>query len=159
MLHCEVLPFMFHAQAAICYFRTSHRNTFIVNAKPLQVITGLTTLQSAIGDLIHAYLAHTNNILGGGPSTGADTLAISNPLGFSGTSVDIASKKKKAKKERDPNAPKRPLTAYFLYAQHARKIIREDLGADNIDLKPGDIATEATRRWHAMSLEEQEVCV
>ena len=145
------------------------------HAKLRQVITGLTALQAAAGDLIHAYLAHTNNVLGGGPSTLSDTLAISNPLGFSSTAGGSSGaggahltaaggtvgadggKKKRVRKERDPNAPKRPLTAYFLYAQRAREYIRKDLATDNEDVRPGDISTESTRRWHAMKPEEQEV--
>lgn len=160
--------------------KINQRDAFSANthAKLCQVITGLTTLQSAIGELIHAYLAHTNTVLGGGPSTFGDTLAISNPLGFSsnaggggsagaggGTGVIApggpvgadGGKKKRTKKERDPNAPKRPLTAYFLYAQRAREYIRKDLAVDNADVRPGDISAESTRRWHAMKSEEQEV--
>ena len=109
-----------------------------------------------------------------------DTLAISNPLGFSsntgggggggagagggvgiiasgGTVGADGGKKKRTRKERDPNAPKRPLTAYFLYAQRAREYIRKDLSVDNAEVRPGDISTESTRRWHAMKREEQEV--
>lgn len=162
--------------------KINQRDAFSANthAKLRQVITGLTTLQSTIGELIHAYLNHTNNVLGGGSSTLGDTLAISNPLGFSsnagggggsagggggGTGVIApggpvgadGGKKKRIKKERDPNAPKRPLTAYFLYAQRAREYIRKDLAVDNADVRPGDISAESTRRWHAMKSEEQEV--
>ena len=40
----------------------------------------------------------------------------------------IEEKKSKKKRTHDPNAPKRPLTPYFLYMQTARPIIANDLG-------------------------------
>ena len=146
-----------------------------VYAKQCQVVTGLTNLQNAIGELIHAYLSHTNVVLGGGVGSISDTLAISNPASLAaatggaggvsgagaGGTVGVfggdGGKKKRARKERDPNAPKRPLTAYFLFAQNARGYVRRDLEAQKPDVKPGDISTESTRRWHEMDPDEQEV--
>ena len=39
-------------------------------------------------------------------------------------------KKERKKRQHDPNAPKRPLTPFFLYMQTARPIITEDLGPE-----------------------------
>ncbi len=143
-----------------------------------QVVTGLTTLQAATDHLLRAYIAHTSSILGGGSSAGFDTLAISNPLanpadasiavGIGATAgagagaavqptsgpTDAKVKRKRTKREREPNEPPRPLTAYFLYAKHARSFIKADLGEN---VKPGDVATEATRRWNVMPEHEKAV--
>ena len=62
--------------------------------------------------------------------------------------------KKRKKRAHDPNAPKRPLTPYFLYMQSARQIIAGDLGEG---AKPGQISEEGTRRWKAMEEEEKKV--
>lgn len=51
------------------------------------------------------------------------------------------------KKEKDPNAPKRPLTAFFLFSGMARDHVREDLGAN---ASPVEVNAEILRRWSAM---------
>jgi len=51
--------------------------------------------------------------------------------------------KKKAKKEKDPNAPKRPLTAFFLFCNDRRPAIK----AKNPDLRIGDVAKELGKMW------------
>ncbi|KAF2839367.1 hypothetical protein M501DRAFT_1003966 [Patellaria atrata CBS 101060] len=116
------------------------------------VVVGITALKNNCEQLLTAFLGHSQRILAGGPFTTLDTLNISNALtgGLqlpTGVTAEGKPKRKRAKKERDPNAPPRPLTAYFLYAQHARPIIKSDLGPT---AKPGDIGEEATRRWNAM---------
>ncbi|KAL1645440.1 high mobility group protein [Diplodia intermedia] len=45
----------------------------------VQVVTGLTTLQTAVSDLLRSYLKHTNSVLGSTPYR-LDTFGISNPL-------------------------------------------------------------------------------
>lgn len=67
-------------------------------------------------------------------------------------------KKRKRKynvKPKDPNAPKRPLTAYFLFLQDVRPEITAEMGDG--PHKPGDISQEATRRWKEMSEEAKQV--
>lgn len=56
-------------------------------------------------------------------------------------------KRKRTKGERDPNAPKRPMSAYFLYLQANRT----DLKKENPDLKATEVAKEAAARWHKES--------
>lgn len=137
-------------------------------------MTSLTTLQSAIGDLLRAYLNHTTSVLGG--VSGSEVNAItaldavtaniltnarpgateepSAPLpALTGADVKPI-KKKKQRRRKDPNAPKAPPTAYFLYAQSARTGIKEDLGPD---AKGNAVTEEASRRWNALSDEEKEV--
>jgi len=64
----------------------------------------------------------------------------------------VEEKKERKKRTHDPNAPKRPLTPYFLYMQTARPIIAEDLGAD---APKGAIQQEGQRRWGTMSASDK----
>lgn len=67
----------------------------------------------------------------------------------------VEEKKERKKRTHDPNAPKRPLTPYFLYMQHARSIIANDLGSD---APKGAVQEEGQRRWAHMSAHEKQVC-
>lgn len=67
-------------------------------------------------------------------------------------------RKKRQYKPRDPNAPKRPLTAYFRYLQEQRPIIQGELaqqGPNPEGGKAGDISKIATERWNALSKDNQ----
>ena len=69
-------------------------------------------------------------------------------------------RKKRAYKQRDPNAPKRPLTAYFRYLGETRPAIQLEI-SNNPELykttgKPGDISRIATDRWNALTPDQQQ---
>jgi hypothetical protein len=66
----------------------------------------------------------------------------------------VEEKKERKKRSHDPNAPKRPLTPYFLYMQTARPIIASDLGAE---APKGAVQEEGQRRWKAMGVQEKSV--
>ncbi len=105
-----------------------------------KVVTVLATLQDAIQTLSTAYIKHTNAVLGEhGAGLDESTSALAklgeNPL-FKLAEADRAvspaksvaadapaDKKERKKRQHDPNAPKRPLTPFFLYMQTARHII------------------------------------
>ena len=136
---------------------------------PSQVVTGLATLQDAIQTLSSAYIKHTNAYLGEhGAGLEVET-ALSrlgdNPLlgglgGFRGATpaqvAPVDAKKEKKKRVHDPNAPKRPLTPYFLYMQTARPIIAEDLGPE---VAKGAVSNEGVRRWKDMADEDKQVSI
>ena len=69
-------------------------------------------------------------------------------------------RKKRAYKKRDPDAPKRPLTAYFRYLGEVRPKIMEEVKANPGKFeeagKPGDISKIATKRWNLLTAEQQE---
>lgn len=139
-----------------------------------QVIVNLAALQAAISDLSRAYINHANTILRGGPvnletslgsglAGGFATSLLENSLlgGALGqhalgqeAKLETGEKKKRKRAPPDPNAPKRALTPYFLYMQHNRSLIANELGPD---AKPKDVADEGTVRWANMSPEEKEV--
>lgn len=58
------------------------------------------------------------------------------------------------KRQRDPNAPKRALTPFFLYMHHNRARIAEELGPT---ARPKEVADEGTRRWTEMPEAQKEV--
>ncbi|KAL9046237.1 MAG: hypothetical protein Q9214_000879 [Letrouitia sp. 1 TL-2023] len=130
----------------------------------LKVVTGLATLQSAVQDLSRAYIAHTSAVIGKGPNSSLELLNLANPLGenglFSGrlatpgpTGEQTEGKKRK-RAPHDKNAPKRPVTPYFLYMQTARPLIGNQM-------EPGytakQVADEGTRRWNAMGQKEKDL--
>jgi hypothetical protein len=49
----------------------------------------------------------------------------------------------KAKKVKDPNVPKRPMSAYFLFMNATRAQVKKE----NPDFKIGDIAKEMGKMW------------
>jgi hypothetical protein len=132
-----------------------------------KVVTGLATLQDAIQTLSSAYIKHTNAVLGE-HGAGLDVEAALSRIGdnlldgslgdLRAASVDKSGagddKKERKKRQHDPNAPKRPLTPFFLYMQTARPIIAADLGSD---FAKGAVSAEGTRRWSTMSLEDKQV--
>ena len=76
------------------------------------------------------------------------------------TAKGKGTKRKREKKEKDPNAPKKPLTAAFLYAQNARPVVRQDLEtalAPEGKLEPNAVNIEVNKRWNEMPEEEKEV--
>lgn len=139
-----------------------------------KVVTGLATLQDAIQTLSTAYIKHTNAVLGE-HGAGLDVESALAKLGenpllkfgdlnraaspaksvAAGGEAPSGDKKERKKRQHDPNAPKRPLTPFFLYMQTARPIIAADLGAD---VAKGAVSTEGTRRWGAMEAHDKQVC-
>ncbi|KAL2218792.1 putative HMG box protein [Thermoascus aurantiacus ATCC 26904] len=130
------------------------------------VIMSLATLQSAVSDLSRAYINHANTVLnrgnldvGGITSNSITSSLLENGLlgnrhASPGVKSEAGEKKKRKRAPHDPNAPKRALTPYFLYMQHNRAQIAQELGAN---AKPKDVADEGTRRWAAMPEAQKEV--
>jgi len=104
------------------------------------------------------FLRQTNLLLGeptqfDSSSGNAISSMVANLDGLSNQLNDMAGlpleeKKERKKRSHDPNAPKRPLTPYFLYMQTARPIIAKDLGEE---APKGAVQEEGQRRWAAMS--------
>ncbi|KAK4974756.1 hypothetical protein LTR28_010099 [Elasticomyces elasticus] len=125
------------------------------------VVTQLTTLQNSLADLTKSYINNTNVILAG--SSEADIRASTlDPLAHISLDGGAAAqpvpagktRKKRAPYVKDPNAPPKPLTAYFAFMQEARPIITKELGDH---LKPKELSEELTRRWNNLQESEREV--
>lgn len=119
----------------------------------------LSTIQDLIKSFSADYLRQTNLLLGEGTQIpeGADMFGLDNamnliapPPGAPQPVLEPATDGKKERKKRthDPDAPKRPLTPYFLYMQTARPIIAADLGPE---AAKGAVQEEGQRRWGTMS--------
>lgn len=150
-----------HASAIIATAQATITGTDLTYI--FQVVTGLATLQSAVQDLSRAYINHTNTVIGKSPGQ-SDVLG-GLPLGTEGlfkastapasNNVEAAPETKKRKRvPHDKNAPKRPVTPYFLYMQTARSEIANEMPPD---YTAKQVADEATRRWRAMTEAEKEV--
>jgi hypothetical protein len=130
------------------------------------------SLSSSVDRAVKAYIDHTNVILSGDASLAAlDVSMLQQPFNelaapqlaqlalayqqseSNGAPVaEVDGKKKRNYKPRDPNAPKRPLTAYFRYLQEQRGPAAEEMAKSaNGPGKPGDISKAVTERWKAMS--------
>merc|ERR1712060_635665 len=71
---------------------------------------------------------------------------ITNPSNSTTSNDAMKSSKKKGKKEKDPNAPKRPLSAYFLFmADH-----REKVKLANPEFTITEIGKELGERWKTL---------
>lgn len=124
----------------------------------------LTTIQGIIGSFANDYLTQTNLLLGeptfgdgNDMSMNADFHSLQLPA--NGMPIPfpvpvVEEKKERKKRQHDPNAPKRPLTPYFLYMQTARPIIAVDLGEG---VPKGAVQEEGQRRWASMSAQEKLV--
>ncbi|KAF2808385.1 uncharacterized protein BDZ99DRAFT_521941 [Mytilinidion resinicola] len=122
----------------------------------------LQQVQSGLQNMITVYLRHSASVLDGN-SGALEDLMLEGPIGATGEASAPEKKRgrpKKDKKDKDPNAPKRPLTAAFLYSQQARAIVRQDLEKQ---LNPGDklegnaVNHELNRRWAEMPEDEKEL--
>jgi len=84
-----------------------------------------------------------------------DRSAIVDPINFnfSALQADSGDKKDKKKGPRDPTLPKRPQTAYFLYAGANRERVTKE----NPAMKAGEVAKRCTEDWNKLSKEEQQV--
>lgn len=64
-------------------------------------------------------------------------------------------KARKQRRPKDPNAPKRPVTAFFLYLAEHKDSMAKELGPD---AKPGQIQQRNKDMWNSLSEAQQEVC-
>ncbi|KAK9425748.1 putative HMG box domain-containing protein [Seiridium unicorne] len=137
--------------------------TFVINRAEYSrlrdsVHSRLATIQELLRDFAADYLRQSNLLVGEPtsleniPSLGALARLDGASLGFAPPAIEAAppaeEKKERKKRQHDPNAPKRPLTPYFLYMQTARPIIANDLGQD---APKGAVQEEGQRRWAAMT--------
>ncbi|KAK3383685.1 hypothetical protein B0T24DRAFT_588318 [Lasiosphaeria ovina] len=121
----------------------------------------LSTIQDLIKSFSNDYLRQTNLLLGEGTNienggeldTIAGALSSLMPAAFAPPLPIVEEKKERKKRTHDPNAPKRPLTPYFLYMQTARPIIASDLGEE---APKGAVQEEGQRRWSVMGAAEKQ---
>lgn len=122
----------------------------------------LQTIQDLIASFSADYLRQTNLLIGEGTNLGNGVDSLDHLANFSGLipaalgrqiAPEEPGKKERKKRSHDPNAPKRPLTPYFLYMQTARPIIASDLGEQ---APKGAVQEEGQRRWSVMAPGEKD---
>lgn len=88
----------------------------------------------------------------------ASTGAISGALGAAtnGGETQPEEKKKRKKVEKDPNAPKKPLTIYFAYSFYTRDQIRQERAKQGLSpLSASELNEIIKERWSSISPEEK----
>lgn len=121
----------------------------------------LTTILELLRSFTADYVRQTNLLLGEPTAEGAHGDILANfeqaaaqfIMPVPEMAPPVEEKKERKKRTIDPNAPKRPLTPYFLYMQHARSIIANDLGAE---APKGAVQEEGQRRWAHMGPHEKQ---
>ncbi|KAG5965837.1 hypothetical protein E4U57_003614 [Claviceps arundinis] len=121
----------------------------------------LSTILELLRSFTQDFVRQTNLLLGEATADGQgdllnsfETAAASLMMTMPGElGVQLEEKKERKKRAHDPNAPKRPLTPYFLYMQHARSIIANDLGTE---APKGAVQEEGQRRWANMTPSEKK---
>ncbi|KAM0259952.1 hypothetical protein ACHAQJ_003045 [Trichoderma viride] len=121
----------------------------------------LTTILELLRSFTNDYIRQTNLLLGEGTAEGPqgdllntfENAAAQLIMPMPDMTPLVEEKKERKKRTHDPNAPKRPLTPYFLYMQHARSIIANDLGSD---APKGAVQEEGQRRWAHMTPQEKQ---
>ncbi|CAM1504460.1 Fc.00g020510.m01.CDS01 [Cosmosporella sp. VM-42] len=121
----------------------------------------LTTILELLRSFTADYVRQTNLLLGEPTAEGAQDNLLANFENAAAQLImpmpelapPVEEKKERKKRTHDPNAPKRPLTPYFLYMQHARSIIANDLGAE---APKGAVQEEGQRRWAHMGPQEKQ---
>jgi len=56
------------------------------------------------------------------------------------------------RRKKDPNAPKRPITAYMFYAQDQRKVVNQE----RPDAKFGEVGKLIGEKWRQLSPEDKK---
>merc|ERR1719447_2373129 len=64
----------------------------------------------------------------------------------------VVNKRKKKKKVKDPNAPKRPITAYFFFAADKRPEIR----AQHPEYTITEVASQIGQKWRSLDDEDKQ---
>ncbi|KND91163.1 hypothetical protein TOPH_03922 [Tolypocladium ophioglossoides CBS 100239] len=124
-------------------------------------VSRLTTIFELLRSFTADYVRQTNLLLGeptvegghGDLLSSFETAAQQLIMPIPDLAPPVEEKKERKKRTHDPNAPKRPLTPYFLYMQHARSIIANDLGAE---APKGAVQEDGQRRWAHMSPHEKK---
>jgi len=63
-------------------------------------------------------------------------------------------KRKRSAKPKDPNAPKKPATPFFLFCSQGRATVKSDMG-EGTEFR--DIQAELKKRWEELPIEEKRV--
>jgi len=71
------------------------------------------------------------------------------------TEEPVGPKKRAKRPKRDPNMPKRPMTAYLLFCHQGRETVKADLGP-NVTHK--EVIAELTKRWLDTPEDQKKVC-
>lgn len=103
-------------------------------------------------------VAHGVNMGANGDAFANFARAMSAPPGRAQTDEldagDGKRKRKRTVKIKDPNAPKKPATPFFLFCSEGRATVKSDMG-EGVAFQ--DIQHELKRRWEELTVDEKKV--
>lgn len=109
----------------------------------------MTNLQDAAEGAARAGVAWFDHIIGS-PDEHPRPLVL-----MRGQTEEPEGPKKRARRpKRDPNMPKKPMTAYLLFCSKGRELVKKDLGPDAPN---SAVVAELTRRWTDTPADEKKV--
>jgi hypothetical protein len=152
------------------------------NVASHQFVTSMTMLRNAADEASRAGLAYFDLVAHGVPvivngASGDLSRALSHPpnRGHTGepesvgrkrkslgdgadaagdATGDVKRRRKRTVKPKDPNAPKKPATPYFLFCTEGRATVKSDMG-ENADFR--EVQAELKKRWDELPIEEKKV--
>lgn len=90
------------------------------------------------------------------PAVSVDAVPVALNEAINGGEAPPEEKKKRKKVEKDPNAPKKPLTIYFAYSFYTRDQIRQERAKQGLSPLPASELNEIIKeRWSSISPEEK----
>lgn len=100
------------------------------------------------------YFDHAIGVAANGDHTHTYQHGISMPARAMTEDPETGKRTRRKREKRDPDLPKRPMTAYLLFCNHGRETVKREL-PETASHK--DIIAELTQRWSKVPDEEKKV--
>lgn len=118
----------------------------------------MTVLRNAAEEASRASLTYFDHVIGvavNGDHTHTYQRGMSMPVRALTEEPEPGKRTRRKREKRDPDLPKRPMTAYLLFCNQGRETVKKEL-PENATHK--DIIAELTQRWAKVPDEEKKVC-
>ncbi|EDO16870.1 hypothetical protein Kpol_1024p24 [Vanderwaltozyma polyspora DSM 70294] len=128
---------------------------FTTLTESLQKLTSSTnSLHSITTDLLNP-IDYEKDLLGSNSSSSATSAKANKSDANQSTTANAKPAKRKI--ERDPNAPKKPLTVFFAYSAYIRQELRQERERSGLaPLSSTEITQEISKKWKELSDSEKE---
>lgn len=111
-----------------------------------------------LGEALRLLTSATHGVSSVTHSVAADAFALPAQIAGIPTGLgEVQAKPIKRKAEKDPNAPKKPLTVFFAYSAYTREKLKEDREAKGLTpLSSTEITQEISKLWNELGEDEKE---
>ncbi|KAI9063495.1 hypothetical protein FKP32DRAFT_1592576 [Trametes sanguinea] len=140
-----------------------------VEVARVQMLAHLQGLSQALRQCSDCVEHFTHTLMGGQPQPFPPHLPLNGhfPIGMAPPFIPVAQEegkkrkrgedaegKKRAKKPKDPNAPKRPASSYLLFQND----VRNELKAKHPDMRNNELLSTIAKLWAEMPQSQKDVC-